>query len=268
MRAVQRTINILELLATAPTGVRLTEICRQAGLDGSTALRYLKALAKLGYAVVVPGGGLPVYQLGPRVGRLGGVADHSLLQRVARPGMEALSAACGEDVNLGTMDAGRAVCLETQETSHLLEVNIASGLRMAPHASSIGKAMLAFLPHGKREAILRAGELERFTPNTIVDADELRRELEETRRRGYSVDREEISPGVVCIGAPLFNAQGQVVASLSITVPTQRISLDELERRQAGALLETCEAISRALGCPTYPPAELETSPTDGTDAE
>ncbi|MDI6894698.1 MAG: IclR family transcriptional regulator [Bacillota bacterium] len=255
MRAVERTIQILEVLAGAENGVRLADICRLTGLDGSTALRFLNTLERLGYAARDPAGRR--YRLGPRVGRLGDGPALSVLQRVVRPHMEALQRACGEDVNLGTMDAGAALCLETQKSSHVLGVNISSGLRMPAHASSLGKAMLAFVPAGKRRAVLAGMQLERCTPNTITDPGNLERELELVRRRGYATDREEFSPGVVCVGAPVFNAQGQVVASLSITAPVQRVPLGELERRYAALLVETCRTISQELGCqdPPLPPS-------------
>jgi IclR family acetate operon transcriptional repressor len=184
--------------------------------------------------------------------------------------MEALQRACGEDVNLGTMDAGAALCLETQKSSHVLGVNISSGLRMPAHASSLGKAMLAFIPAHKRRALLSGMGMERCTANTITDPRELDRELEVVRRRGYATDREEFSPGVVCIGAPVFNAQGHVVAALSITAPAQRTSVAELEKRYAALLLRTCRAVSRELGC-QHPPLpgepDEEGTPDGGSEA-
>jgi len=251
VRAVERTIQILEVLASSEEGLRLADICRLTGLDGSTALRFLASLERLGYATRDPGGKL--YRLGPRVGRLGDGPALAVLQRVARPHMEALQRACGEDVNLGTMDAGAALCLETQKSSHVLGVNISSGLRIPAHASSLGKAMLAFIPAHKRQALLSGMGLERCTANTITDPEELDRELEAVRRRGYATDREEFSPGVVCIGAPVFNAQGHVVAALSITAPAHRTSLAELEKRYSALLLRTCRTISRELGCQNPP---------------
>ncbi|NPV70346.1 MAG: IclR family transcriptional regulator [Firmicutes bacterium] len=251
MRSVERTIKILEILAGADNGVRLTDICCHTGLDGSTALRFLNAMEKLGYAAREVGGNR--YYLGLRACYLAGGPAFTVLQRVARVHMEALQRACGEDVNLATMDAGAAICLETQKSSHILGVNFSSGLRVPVHASSIGKAMLAFLPLQKREALLSGGDLERYTPNTITCRADLEHELEMVRRCGYATDREEFTSGVVCIGTPLFDVNGHVVAALSITAPVQRISLPDLEARYADLLLCTGRAISRDLGCKELP---------------
>ncbi len=247
MRAVERTLRILEILAEARDGARLTDICRVSGLDGSTALRYLYSLIDAGYAAIDPADKTR-YRPGYRLARLGGASHLSLLQQVARPLMEALRTTCGEDVNLGTMDAGAALCLETQKSSHILGANFESGLRVPAQASSLGKAILAHLPQARRHAVLSSIKFERFTPNTIMSLKELEAELAEVRRRGYSVDREEFTLGVVCIGAPIFDAEGRVIAALSITAPVQRISLQELEARYSGDLRKACAAITASLG--------------------
>ncbi len=247
MRAVERTIRILEILGAADQGVRLADLCRLSGLDSSTALRYLNALVKMGYAVVDSGDKVR-YRGGYRMAQLCGTSEFTILQRVARPAMEALRDACGEDVNLGTLDAGSALCLETQKSSHILGTNFASGLRVPAHVSSLGKAILAHLPEETRRAVLAHIVFKQYTPNTIMSLEALEAELAETRRRGYSVDHEEFTPAVVCIGAPIFNADGRVVGALSITAPTQRFSAERLEAEYARSLLDACAVVSGHLG--------------------
>ncbi len=247
MRAVERTMTILEILAGATKGVRLTDICGKSGLDGSTALRYLNTLIKLGYARCEPSD-RPVYHASTQLTRLGGSSQLSILRRVTRPYLEALCAACGEDVNLGTMDAGSAICLETEKASHILGVHFASGLRVPAYASSLGKAMLAFIPADRRRALLANMAFERFTPTTIPSLSELEAELEVVRRQNFATDREEYTVGVVCIGAPVFDADGHVVGALSITAPAQRLPLERLQSLYAKPLLATCRAISAELG--------------------
>lgn len=247
MRAVERTLRILEILGSSGEGVRLADVCRASSLDGSTALRYLNTLVTMGYAATVTGDKLR-YRAGYRLARLTGSSELTILQQAARPAMESLCRAVGEDVNLGTLDAGSALCLETVKSSHILGANFASGLRIPPHASSLGKAILAFLPDGTRRAVLRQATLIPCTPATIVTAERLEEELAEVRQRGYAIDREEFAPAVVCIGAPVFNAEDRVVAAVSITATTQRVSADDLAARCSGLLLETCATISAILG--------------------
>lgn len=247
IRSVERTVRLLEELAAHRDGLRLVDLCEITGLNASTVLRFMRALERMGYAVRNSGDGR--YSLGPRAGRLGPSASLLVLQRLSKPYMEELQVACGEDVNLAILDAGAVLCIETQKASNILGVNFASGLRMPVHASSIGKAILAFLPQDKQRALLSQIELQRFTPATIVSMAKLWSELESTRRRGYSTDKEEHTPGVVCIGAPVFDMECNTIAALSITAPVQRVSCDELESRYSGLLLATAEKISAALGC-------------------
>jgi len=246
LRAVKRTLRILEIIARAKGGLKLADICELSDLDGSTVLRYLKTLTQLGYVTSDPGT-RPRYHAGTRLLQMGDASYLTVIQKVARPYMESLRDACGEDVNLGTMDAGSALCVETQKSSHILNVNFSSGLRVPAYASSFGKAILAFAPPERLRALM-SDDFQSFTPTTISSMAELDEELARIRLRGYATDNEEFTPGVVCIGAPIFGAEGRVVGALSITAPRQRISLAELEERYATGLLDACRSISRELG--------------------
>lgn len=247
MRALRRTLKVLEALAQAPDGLTLSDVARASNLDGSTALRYLNELTKLGYAAC-HGGSKPRYFSGPRLVSLGGGSKLTVLRQVARPHMEVLGQACGENVTLAILDGGHVLCLETRRSSHVLGANLEDGLRTPVHASSLGKAVLAFMPRDRVRALIERCGLRALTPNTVRTLRELEAGLDEVRRRGYATDREEFALGVVCIGAPIFDASGLPVAALSITAPTLRLSLEELESRYAGLLLATCRRISEDLG--------------------
>jgi len=247
MRALRRTLEVLEVLANSTDGVSLTDVCRASGLDASTALRYLNALIALGYATADPGS-KPKYYMGVRLIRLGGASKIALLQQIARPYMEALRDACNEDVTLATLESGSILCLETERSSHVLRANIPDGTRAAAHASSLGKSILAYMPWDRARALLMRAGLKAQTPNTLTSLGALKAELARVRERGYATDREEYAPGVVCVGAPIFDAPGHVVAALSITVPTLRLPLPELESKHSAALIDTCRRISRDLG--------------------
>ena len=83
----------------------------------------------------------------------------------------------------------------------------------------MGKALPAFTNPKKRGEILN-GDLEAFTPNTITDPVALVKELEQVREQGYAVDREEITRGIICVGAPVFSTEGSIVAAISLTFPS------------------------------------------------
>ena len=252
MRSLGRTLRIMELLAEASAGVALADIARASELDSSTALRYLRGLINEGYATFVSQPG-PRYFAGPRLTRLGETSKTAVLRQLARPHLEVLGEACKEDVTLGVLDSRCVVCIETRRCSHVLRANLEDGLRAPAHASSLGKAILAFVPPEDARVFLEQTDLVALTPKTLVSIAAIEAGLKEVRRRGYALDHEEYAPGVVCIGAPIFGGRGEPIGSLSITAPSQRLSPGELEGRYAALLLETCREISArfALGLPS-----------------
>jgi DNA-binding IclR family transcriptional regulator len=115
------------------------------------------------------------------------------------------------------------------------------------HCTSVGKAILAFLPEDRIEDILRRTRFERFTHRTIPTPEALRVEIEKTRRRGYAVDDEELEEGLRCIAVPLLDAQRQPVAAVSISGPSFRVTAQKLPAI-ANQLLQCVRGISVDMG--------------------
>jgi len=97
------------------------------------------------------------------------------------------------------------------------------------HASGIGKALLSQYPPDRLGKFLRDATLTKFTANTIIDADALRAELAISRERGFAFDDEERTTGMRCVAAPIIDVHGEVVAGISVSGPTQRMALEQLE---------------------------------------
>jgi DNA-binding IclR family transcriptional regulator len=111
----------------------------------------------------------------------------------------------------------------------------------------VGKAILAFRPVEEIRRILHASPLIRHTRNTVIDEDELLKELHKIAARGYSVDDMEHEDGVRCVGAPVRDAEGRVFAAVSVSGPEQRVSPhrdSEIARR----VISTADRISSNLG--------------------
>ena len=245
VQAVGKAFRLLEVLHAHPEGLRLREASGRAGLEDSTALRLLATMEQLGY--VRRHGGAKTYYLGPRVYELaGGPALVASLPRLARPHLEQLQRLTGEDVHLATLDVGEALCIETLKSSHILAASFSTGFRIPVHASAVDKAILAFLDDPVRDALLRRLSLDTYTARTLWTQEALLADLRLTRERGYSLDEGEFSPGVSCIGAPVFNLEGRVVASVSITAPSQRRPASTL-KELAGAIQATAAGVSEAV---------------------
>ena len=115
------------------------------------------------------------------------------------------------------------------------------------HCTSVGKAILAFLPEDRAAEVVRRTKFERFTSRTIGSAEALRAEMEKTRRRGYAVDDEEFEEGLRCIAVPLLDAQRLPVAAVSVSGPSFRVTAQKLPSI-ANHLLRCVRGISADMG--------------------
>ena len=115
------------------------------------------------------------------------------------------------------------------------------------YCTSLGKAILAFLPDMQLQEYLQAVEITPFTPNTVVSKDKLMQELMQIKENGYSIDDEELSVGLRCVGAPLFNHSGQALYAISLSGPSIRMGSKRIEEMQR-TLKEICQNLSGKMG--------------------
>ena len=223
VRTVWRAFAILDSFATGQEQ-SLNQICERLGYPKSSAYEILNTLVSLGAAERTENGsnyrlGLKLYELGARArGRLE-------IRKAALPFMQSLNKTVNETVHLSLLDQDQTVYVECCESSRRVRTYSAIGERAPLYCTSVGKALLAFLPLDKIEHILANTTFIKFTENTITDKDMLRTELAATLQRGYAVDNTEHEDDVRCVGAPIRNRSGEVFASISISGPSQRVSL-------------------------------------------
>ncbi len=226
----------------------LEQVARAAGLNESTALRYLLSLSKYEYVErdEVTGRfrlGLGLFRIGMRsIGFRDAVA-------VAQPVMQELLERFGESVNLATRQRGQVVLLHVLDSASPTRKGAKAGESDFWHASSLGKALLAALPASDVQALLGPGPYDGYTPNTIVQAEDMARDLERTRSRGYAIDDEESVEGLRCVGAAIVNHGGAAEYALSVSGPKSRMPYQRTEEIGA-ALVKAAAAISHSLGAP------------------
>ncbi len=167
-----------------------------------------------------------------------------------------------ETVHLMVLDGETGLYVDRVESPQRVRVASSVGQRELLHGSAVGKAILAHLAPDRLDAILARG-LPRMTVRTITDPGRLRRHLAMVARRGFALDNEEGEPGIRCVGAPIFDHRGQVVASVSVAGPAYRLSLARLGS-WAAPTRDAAAAISAALG---YSPAASPPRPARGTAA-
>lgn len=254
VKSLVRALSLLNVLAQMARECSLGEIAEAAKLPPSTVHRLLQTLQQAGYVVQNQAGGH--YTLGDTLILLGRKAEQQRdVRQIARAKLEQLSQDTGETVNLTTVVENAIVQLDHVDSPSMLKVTWDPGQRFPIHASASGKVFLAFLPEAEREQILKSIDLCAFTKRTIVDVKKSRAELGGIRTRGYALDDAEREEGVRCVAAPIFNAQGSIVAAVSVSGPSLRVSLANLEIL-ANKVMKTAKAISATLGYV----AEIKTS--------
>ncbi len=243
--AAARVADVLLLFTTGPSSLGVSAISRELGLSKAVVHRILQSLASR--EVVVLDGENRGYRLGPAVAALGARAwRDSDLRSTAVPVLRELRDATGETTTLSELIGDARVYLDQVESEQEIKMTVETGRRFPLHAGGSGKAILAFLPEERREALLRR-PLEALTVRTVVDPEQLREELAEVARSFVAISGGERQVGAGAVAAPVFGVDGHVVGSLSVCGPVQRFDPETVARhaplvRAAGA------QVSRALG--------------------
>lgn len=247
IQSVDRALDILELLAASREALPLSEIGVRTGLNTSTCHHLLNTLRERGY--VTQEGRSRAYALGNSVFALSDGRTRQLdLVADVMPILKAMNERTAEAVHLAVLAPNGLATLAKLETLQAVKVDAGFvGKSDAAHATATGKAMLAFLERATLDRVLGAQGLKRFTERTICDRVALERDFEEIRRTGIAEDREEFQPGVWCLGAPIRDRFGVVIASVSCSVPTFRAAPEIMDAIRE-EVRQAADAISVYLG--------------------
>jgi IclR family acetate operon transcriptional repressor len=245
---LHKTLDVLETLRSTPSGMSLSELTARLGMPKATIFRILATLESRAYLDRTAGG---EYRIGRKLARAEseGVPDQAAIIRAARPEMEKLIASCKETLNLGMLDGGEVLVVDTIESPLTVRMSSKIGNRRHPHSTALGKVLLAALSDKEIRRISKALGMPAFTSRTIKHADQLVIEMERVRVQGWAMDNRENEEDGRCIAAPIFGPGRAVVASLSISGPLPRMTV----ARAKGflpELLQTVARISTAFGSP------------------
>ncbi|WP_298109212.1 IclR family transcriptional regulator [Bradyrhizobium sp.] len=249
IQALDRAFLILDVIADAGGEAKLTEIAASAGLNVSTCHHLISTLHNWGY--VSRGINSRSYVLGSRILHLSAACLRQVdLPRRAQSFVDRLNDQTREAVQLAIMQDTNLVHILRREARHAVRVEAGfGGNANAAHATATGKAILAWLPPTELDRIVADKGLTAFTPNTITDIEKLKEHLRLVRRNGFSIDREEYRPGVICLGAALRDHAGAVVGSISVSAPAFRSTPDYIEQMKVH-LIAAADELSVELGAP------------------
>jgi DNA-binding IclR family transcriptional regulator len=247
VQAVERSLAIIEVLAEIGSPMTLSDLSGRVKLNASTAHRLLATLIVRGFVEQDPHTGR--YRLGIKVFKIGNNALYGLdIRTVAKPCLRKLVDKCNETANLAILDCGEVVYIDQVESHNMVKAFASLGSRFPAYCSGLGKTLLSALNESELEAFFKGIVFKKFTGKTIDNLERLKKELAKVRMAGYALDLEESEDGVNCAGAPVYNYEGNVVASVSISGPTTRITTKRLEEELIHSVKETATEISNKLG--------------------
>lgn len=223
VRSLTRALTILQRMAARPEGMSLTELAEATSLPPSTTHRLLTTLEAERFVRPDPNGGQ--WRVGVAAFFVGSAFARSRdTLGLVRPYLRRMMELSGETANLFVESDGEAVCIGQIESRHAMRAITGVGGRVQMHSSAAGKVLLAYMDEQRRRAIIGDDALNRITDKTICTPDALSADLDQVRRNGFAKDDEEHAIGMRCLSAPIFNEFDEVVAALSISGPTARIS--------------------------------------------
>ena len=240
LRSIGRALSVLDCF-DGQVPLTLKEVSKGTGLPESTLFRVLLTLEKHGYLRQAADGS---YQLASKL-RFGWLVEQGNAMRdKVRPELQRLAQRFNETASLAYLFDDRIHVLDSIETFHDIRMSNRIGRVLPPHCSAMGKAITAFQERALADQIVEIYGLTRRTENTITDRARLFEEFAEIRSTGIAYDREESVMGGICISAAIRPACGPVIAALSLSTPTVRMT-PEREEQTRKAVLEAAARVAQ-----------------------
>jgi IclR family KDG regulon transcriptional repressor len=247
IQSVTNAFNLLEEFKEDRDELGVTELSKRLGLHKNNVFRLLATLESKGY--IEQNKATENYRLGVKSLELGQTFIKQLgLIRQAKPFMREIVEKCNEMAYIGVIRQNSVVYLDVEEANQTVRVANRVGWRLPIHCTAIGKAQIAFVSEEEFDKLGILDNMERFTPNTIIDKGEFINHLKEVAKQGYALDNEEYNLGVRCVGVPLRDYTGRVVGGICVSGPSFRIT-DEMLRKEIIPLVKKAgEKASKRLG--------------------
>lgn len=246
INSIIRASNILKCLSGVKTHFKISELARHLGFDRSTTYRILLSLERTGFVEKDEKAG--TYSLGLAAFEIGNAYLRQMdLIRVSKPIMADLAQKVQETVHLAVLSDTEIVYVDKVDSPRSLGVMSKIGQRAPVYCTALGKTLLAFQPEDEQSRIIHKIRLTPLTPRTITSKQKMMEELGGIRKQGYALDRREIEEDVECIGAPIRNHIGDIIAAISISGPRKKIHTPD-EKRFVSLVTETAALISSKMG--------------------
>ncbi len=240
--SVKKAFEIINYISNNQGKLSLSELGRQLGMNKTTLFRYLETLEILNILEKRDSNwylGIELFSLGHKVD-----ANNRIVDRI-HPQLEEISQRLNETVNLVGMYDNSALYLDKVESSRELQMRSKLGDHLPLHCTSLGKAILSSLPTDKVDVILSVIELKQYTEYTITSIPELKKQIEFVKTNGYSLEKEELEPGLSCIAVPLYIKSIDFYGGLSFSGSPYRF-IDEKVKELSAELMSLSDKILKS----------------------
>ena len=244
VNSLARGLAVLLAFSERREAMSTSQIAEACGMSRAAARRFLLTLEELGYLRSVNNRfvlSVKALNLGYAYLSSTGVTD------LIQPSLEKLTSDCGETCSLAILDDGEVVYIARTPTQRMISLRVGIGSRIPAYASSLGKAILAFLDEGELRRVLSSIRLKRLTEHTITDQAAFMDELQNVRRNGYAVTVSELEYGVASIAVPILGSTGAVVAAVNVSTQANMYDAGSLSEKFLGPLKSAKQQIEAAL---------------------
>ncbi len=230
-RSLTRLLGLFDALAKKSDGLTLADLNGVLESPKSSLLNLLRPLVVEGYLTHTQG----MYRLGPTAFRLAATMMSAWnFPKMARPYLEELAARSKETVYIGVLDRTAQVItyIDAIESAHSVRYAITVGMSRPLYCTAAGRVLLTFADEKFRESYLRSAKLVRQTPETMTDRKELLKEFDRIRRTGVAASVNQLFEGSAGLSAPIYGAEGQVIAAIAIGAPAERFESEQTKLRE------------------------------------
>lgn len=222
-----KAMDVLELVAQSPAPLRFTDLLALSNQPRGTLHRQVMNLVEEGLLSV---GSDQTYELGLRMLRFASKSwSRNRFREIAEPIIRKLHEATGETVHLGVLNGSEVIYLDKVESRQSVRMYSQIGNASPTYCTGVGKCALSTLEDTTVRQLLASVNFEHYTATTLTDIDALIAELYDIRREGNGYDREEHEPGIHCVAAPIRSRDGLLAAGVSVTAPSFRVSMHQLQ---------------------------------------
>lgn len=245
VQSIERALDIIEAVAVEQSGLTLTEISDCVDLHKSTVHRVLSTLIKRNYISKTAEGR---YKIGLKPIEVVSYYINNLeLQTEARPYVSQITAELGLTAHLGVLDGDKVVYIEKVDTQSAVKLYPQIGQRVYAYCSSLGKCLLSNYSKAQLEDILSGSNFISYTSKTLTTVDALYEEITLIRDQGFAIDDEEYEIGHRCIGAPIYDYRGEIIAAISASGDKYLLT-DERIQEVAAYVKKMAFEISKGMG--------------------